>query len=109
MIKIYRGDKNCLEIHFSSFVSHILLLQIESMSSSTEKPPYCIPDGIPGKYILIIKYSFWAITFDLIFSSFFVWPGYDRNWIIWQETGTEPLSQFWLTGTGLAFKNSGSG
>jgi hypothetical protein len=29
--------------------------------------------------------------------------GYDRNWIIQQETGTEPEFRFWLTGTGMAF------
>ena len=35
--------------------------------------------------------------------------GYDRNRIIWPETGTEPEVQFRLTGTGFTFKNSGSG
>ena len=34
--------------------------------------------------------------------------GYDRYWIIRPETGSEPEFQFWLTGTGIAFKNSGS-
>ena len=35
--------------------------------------------------------------------------GYDRNRIIRPETGTEPEFRFRLTGTGIAFKNSGSG
>ena len=33
--------------------------------------------------------------------------GFDRNWIIRPETGTE--TEFRLTGTGMAFTNSGSG
>ena len=29
--------------------------------------------------------------------------GYDRNQIVWPETGTELEFRFWLTGTGMAF------
>jgi hypothetical protein len=35
--------------------------------------------------------------------------GYDRNRIVRPETGTEPEFRLRLTGTGMAFKNSGSG